>query len=95
MKLGLMTAAFSRLSLEKVASWSAGNGYEMLEVACWPAVGKERRRYSGVTHIDVERFDPGLVRDVLDRNRLEISSLAYYRTTSIPIPRCAAPPTPI
>ena len=50
----------------------------MLEVACWPAGGGERRRYAGVAHIDVERLDPGKVRDVLDRHGLEISSLAYY-----------------
>jgi sugar phosphate isomerase/epimerase len=77
-KLGLMTAAFARLSLEKVVSWSAANGYEMLEIACWPGAGAERRRYSGVSHIDVERFDAGRVRDLLERNGLEISSLAYY-----------------
>jgi sugar phosphate isomerase/epimerase len=77
-KLGLMTAAFSRRPLAKVASWSAANGYEMLEIACWPAAGAERRRYAGVSHIDVERFDAGRVRDLLDRHGLEISSLAYY-----------------
>jgi sugar phosphate isomerase/epimerase len=78
MKLGLLSAAFPRLSLEKTASWASANGYEMLEVACWPAGGGERRRYAGVAHIDVERLDPGKVRDVLDRHGLEISSLAYY-----------------
>jgi sugar phosphate isomerase/epimerase len=77
-KLGLMTAAFPRLTLEQVAAWAAGNGYEMLEVACWPAAGGERRRYAGVCHIDVEQLDAGRVRDVLERHGLEISSLAYY-----------------
>ena len=78
MKLGLLTAAFPRLSLEKTAAWASANGFEMLEVACWPAAGGERRRYAGVAHIDVERLDAGAVRDVLDRHGLEISSLAYY-----------------
>ena len=78
MKLGLLTAAFPRLSFEKTAAWASENGFEMLEVACWPAGGGERRRYAGVAHIDVERLDPGKVRDVLDRHGLEISSLAYY-----------------
>src|SRR2546426_4411622 len=85
-KLGLMTAAFSRLTLDQLASWSAANGYEMLEIACWPRVSGERRRYSGVSHIDVERLDPGRVRDVLDRSRLEISSLAYYPNNLHPDP---------
>ena len=48
MKLGFMTAAFPRMSLEQVAAWSAENGFEMIEVACWPSAGGERRRYAGV-----------------------------------------------
>src|SRR3954466_2002405 len=77
-KLGLLTAAFRDLSLEHVAEWSASNGYEALEVACWPAGGGEGRRYAGVAHIDVESFDPGAVLATLDRHGLSISSLAYY-----------------
>ena len=86
MKLGLLTAAFGRMRFEKVAEWSAANGFEMLEVACWPAAGGERRRYAGVSHIDVERLDVGRVRDVLDRHGLEISSLAYYPNNLHPDP---------
>ena len=78
LKLGLLTAAFPDLTLEQVAAWAAGEGFESLEIACWPAGGGERRRYAGVTHIDVDSFDPAAVRDVLDRHGLEISSLAYY-----------------
>jgi sugar phosphate isomerase/epimerase len=77
-RLGLLTAAFGDLTLEQVAEWAAGNGFEMLEVACWPSAGGERRRYAGVTHIDVDALDPGAVRDTLDRHGLQISSLAYY-----------------
>jgi sugar phosphate isomerase/epimerase len=77
-KLGLLTAAFPDLTLEQVVEWAAGEGFGALEIACWPAGGGERRRYAGVTHIDVERLDPGKVRDMLDRHGLAISSLAYY-----------------
>jgi sugar phosphate isomerase/epimerase len=77
-KLGLLTAAFPDLTLEEVAAWSAANDYEMLEVACWPSGGGEKRRYAGVTHIDVDALDTGAVKDTLARHRLEISSLAYY-----------------
>ena len=86
MRLGLLTAAFPRLTLEKTAAWASANGFEMLEVACWPAGGGERRRYAGVAHIDVERLDPGKVRDVLDRHGLAISSLAYYPNNLHPDP---------
>ncbi len=87
MKLGLLTAALPRLSLEKVAAWSAGNGFEMLEVACWPSAGGERRRYAGVSHIDVENLDAAKVRATLDKHGLEISSLAYYPNNLHPDPR--------
>ena len=80
MKLGLMSAAFPQFSLEQVAEWAAGNGFEMLEIACWPA-GKAERRYAGVTHLDVTELDrrqAQQVSDLLKKYRLEISSLGYY-----------------
>jgi sugar phosphate isomerase/epimerase len=78
MKLGLLTAAFPDLTLDEVAAWAAANGFETLELACWPSGGGEKRRYAGVTHLDVESFDPDEVRATLDRHGLGISALAYY-----------------
>lgn len=78
MKLGFLTAAFPSLSLEEVAQWAQESGFEALEIACWPSSGGEKRRYAGVSHIDVDNFDPRRVRDLLRRHDLEISSLAYY-----------------
>ncbi|MEJ7790937.1 MAG: sugar phosphate isomerase/epimerase [Gaiellaceae bacterium] len=78
MKLGFLTAALPDLSLEQVARWAHEEGFEALEVACWPSGGSENRRYAGATHINVDRFDPGRVRDLLHRHGLEISALAYY-----------------
>src|SRR5262249_20435513 len=77
---------------ERVAAWSSANGYEMLEVACWPASGGARRRYAGVAHIDVDRLDVGRVNDLLGRHGLEISSLAYYPNNlhpDLPVRRAA------
>src|SRR5207253_7873052 len=62
----------------EVAQWAAGEGFQALEIACWPASGGERRRYAGVTHIDVEGFDPGEVHGIMERHGLTISALAYY-----------------
>ena len=81
MKLGLLTAAFPSLSLEEVAAWAAGNGFEALEIACWPAAGAERRRYAGVCHVDVDALDDvanRAVRRLMASHGLTISSLAYY-----------------
>jgi sugar phosphate isomerase/epimerase len=77
-KLGLLTAAFPDLTLEEVAAWAASEGFETLEIACWPAAGGERRRYAGVTHVDVDALDAEAVHGLLARHGLEISALAYY-----------------
>ena len=86
MKLGLLTAAFPDLSFDGVCAWAAANGFEMLEVACWPSGGGERRRYAGVTHIDVDALDRDEVHATLERHGLEISSLAYYPNNLHPDP---------
>ena len=78
MKLGLLTAAFGGLSLDETAAWAAANGYQALEVACWPSGGGEKRRYAGVTHIDVDAFDRDEVHATLERHGVAISALAYY-----------------
>ena len=80
MKLGLFTVAFPGDSLEEVASWASQNGFETLEIACWP-VERASRRYAGVTHIDASELTPGKakeIRGLLERQHLQISSLGYY-----------------
>ena len=84
MRLGLLTAAFGDRTLEETAAWAAANGYQALEVACWPSSGGERRRYAGVTHIDVDAFDPDGVHATIDRHGLAISALAYYPNNLAP-----------
>jgi sugar phosphate isomerase/epimerase len=89
MKLGLLTAAFPTLTLEEVAAWASASGFQALEVACWPSGGSERRRYAGVSHIDVDALDGRRargIRDMLDRHGLAISALAYYPNPLDPDP---------
>ena len=90
MKLGLLTAAFPTLSLEQIAHWAHTHGFEALEIAVWPSSSGERRRYAGVSHIDVESFDPAAVRDLLRMYNLEISALAYYPNNLDPDPATRA-----
>jgi sugar phosphate isomerase/epimerase len=88
MKLGLFTAIFPGKPLEEIAAWAAGNGFEALEIACWP-VGKANRRYAGVTTIDVSDFSAEKARhtqDILKKNNLIISSLGYYPNPLHPDP---------
>ena len=88
MKLGIFTAAFPGKSLEEVAAWTAENGFETLELACWP-VEKATRRYAGVTTVDVTDFDAAKAKEVhavMNNYGLEISSLGYYPNPMHPDP---------
>lgn len=81
MRLGFLTAALPGLSLEACADWGANNGFEMIEIACWPAGEGKERRYAGVSHIDVDTLDDAgaqQIREMLSKRGLAISSLAYY-----------------
>jgi len=89
MKLGIFTAAFPGKSLEEVAAWTAENGFETLEIACWP-LEKASRRYAGITTIDVSDFDATKAKEVhtvLDNYGLSISSLGYYPNPLHPDPK--------
>lgn len=81
MKLGLNTAPFGDHTLEHVADWSAANGYQMLEVCCWPSSSGPSRRYAGVCHIDVDDMtaDRGqaILGDLAQRG-VGVSALGYY-----------------
>ena len=93
MKLGLFTSAFPDTPLASVAEWAAGNGFEMLELAAWPAARAERR-YAGVSHVDAEHLDragAAALQNLLRNFGLGISSLAYYPNPLDPDQAVAAP----
>lgn len=80
MKLGFFTAALPANSLEQAARWGSENGFQAIEIACWP-FEKASRRYAGVTHIDVEELDREKAREIskmVDGYGLTISALGYY-----------------
>ena len=89
MRLGLLTAPFPTTSLLDVADWSAVNGFESLEIACWPAAGGEARRYAGTTHIDVADLGKTQATEIVDQvaaRGLAISGLGYYPNPLHPDP---------
>jgi sugar phosphate isomerase/epimerase len=89
MKLGLLTAAFPDTPLTDVADWAARAGYSMLEVACWPREGGAKRRYAGVSHIDVAALTEGSAQELVEDLRvrgIEISGLGYYPNPLHPDP---------
>jgi sugar phosphate isomerase/epimerase len=81
MQLGFLTAPFSETPLTEVADWAVGNGFETLEIACWPASAGEKRRYAGTSHIDVDGISATQAQDIAGAVRgrgLSISALGYY-----------------
>jgi len=66
MKLGLLTAPFPETPLMAVADWSAANGFDSLEIACWPPSTGPSRRYAGTSHIDVTSLSAAQGREIVD-----------------------------
>lgn len=80
MKLGFVSAILPDLSLEQVVRFAADEGFECVELMCWPK-GKAERRYAGVTHLDVANFrksDANRVNELMQSAGVEISGLGYY-----------------
>ena len=81
MKLGFVSAILDGWSFEEMIDTAAQMGYAAVEVACWPQ-GKAERRYAGVSHIDISRFDDGdyctYIKDYCGQRGIAISALAYY-----------------
>ncbi len=55
MKLGFASAILPEQNLEQVLSFAAAEGFECVELMCWP-VRKAERKIARVTHVDVAGF---------------------------------------
>ncbi len=89
MKLGFLTAPFPDTPLMEVADWAAANGFESLEIACWPRATGPVRRYAGTSHIDVANLGDGQAREIVDEiagKGLSISGLGFYPNPLHPDP---------
>lgn len=89
MKLGLLTAPFPETPLEEVAEWAAANGFESLEICCWPKSVGAARRYAGICHIDVDGFTQDQADEIntmLVSKGLTVSGLGYYPNPLHPDP---------
>lgn len=88
MQLGYVSAIVPDLSLEEVFALAADTGYRSVEVMCWP-IGKAKRRYGGVTHIDVDHMDENAIagiQELSSRSGIAISTLGYYPNPLAPDP---------
>jgi sugar phosphate isomerase/epimerase len=81
LKLGLLTAPFSETPLNEVADWASSEGFQALEIACWPKTSGPSRRYAGTSHIDVASVSASEGREMiagLEEKGLVASALGYY-----------------
>lgn len=77
-QLGFVSAILDGKSFEEVIGFAGQNGFESVEIMCWPGGSGDNRRYAGVTHIDVENFDKSAIDQALRKNGVAISGLGYY-----------------
>ena len=81
MKLGFLTAPLPDTPLGEVAAWAGENGFESLEIACWPRASGSSRRYAGTSHIDVSDLSEARASEIVDEvasHGLTISGLGFY-----------------
>ena len=86
MKLGFLTSILQDYNFEQVMDFAGENGFQCVELACWPQ-GKAERRYAGVCHLDIANLDAGkeaYVKGICREKQVEISSLAFYPNTLDP-----------
>jgi sugar phosphate isomerase/epimerase len=89
MRLGLLTAPFPETPLDEVVAWTAGNGFESIEIACWPRSTGPTRRYAGTSHIDVANLSRDAGQELAAQIRetgLHISGLGFYPNPLHPDP---------
>jgi len=80
MRLGFVSAILPDLTLDEVARFAVAEGFDTVELMCWPK-GKAERRYAGVTHVDVAGFgekEAEAVKKALEDAGIQLSGLGYY-----------------
>lgn len=88
MQLGFVSAILPDLGLEEVLAFAYAEGFDCVELMCWPK-GKAERRYAGVTHVDAASLDAAgasRVKRLLEEHGVSISGLGYYSNPLCPDP---------
>ena len=81
MQLGFVSAIVPTLTLEQVFATAADIGYRCVEVMCWPP-SKAERRYSGITHINVQELSPQRIEEIRvlqEKSGVKISGLGLLK----------------
>lgn len=78
--LGFVSAILAESTFEEVINFASEHEFKCVEVMCWPSGIDDKRRYAGVTHIDVAEIDNQImnIENLLHEKKVYISGLGYY-----------------
>jgi len=79
-QLGFVSAILPDLDVPQVFDFAKKQHYSCVEIMCWP-LGRAKRRYAGITHIDVNKTnaeDISNVKQLQEKSGVSISALGYY-----------------
>ncbi len=89
LSLGFVSAILAESSFEEVIEFAAKHKFACVEIMCWPSDNTDKRRYAGVTHINVEDLTDKEIKQIhkiLKKNEIFISGLGYYPNPLDPDP---------
>jgi sugar phosphate isomerase/epimerase len=81
MKLGLTSAILPEMAFKEVVDFLAAGSIPGVEPMCWPVGSGDKRKFAGLTHIDVAKLDGDAVHDILHMMSdagVTITGLGYY-----------------
>lgn len=84
MKLGFLTACLPQLSLEELVSWAKEKGFQSLELAAWPVDSDRDYQARQIDAAEFDKDDAKRVKELFQKNDLEISGFAYYENNIHP-----------
>src|SRR6478752_4721518 len=88
MQLGFVSAILAEQSVEQVLAFAGREGFQCVELMCWPA-GKAERKFAGVTHVDVtdpKNIPVDQIHGQAAHHGMAISGLGYYPNPLDPNP---------
>lgn len=78
MRLGFLTVALENMSLDEKIDWAYDNGFDCIEVGCWPMENDRDYSTSDINVDTIDKAEADRINDHLKEKGLCISSLAYY-----------------
>lgn len=78
MKLGFLTVCLGKMPLEEKVKWASENGFQALEVACWPTDNDRDYSSNDIDVANLTEKEAEKIKALFKQYGLTISSLAYY-----------------